>query len=39
VLDESAIEFEHEDVNAEEVVQEFKKLLDEVKPEDFSSET
>ena len=36
VIDESAIEFEHEDVNEEEVVEEFKKFLDEVKPDDFS---
>ena len=35
VIEESAIEFEHEDVNEEEVVEEFKKFLDEVKPEDF----
>jgi uncharacterized protein len=39
VIEESAIEFEHEDVNEEEVVEEFKKFLDEVKPEDFSTET
>ena len=38
VIEESAIEFEHEDVNEEEVVEEFKKFLDEVKPEDFSGE-
>jgi bifunctional DNase/RNase len=38
VIEESAIEFEHEDVNEEEVVEEFKKFLDEVRPEDFSSE-
>jgi uncharacterized protein len=39
VIEESAIEFEHEeDVNQEEVVEEFKKFLDEVKPEDFSSD-
>src|SRR3712207_2831452 len=37
VIEESAIEFEHEDVNEEEVVEEFKKFLDEVKPEDFST--
>jgi bifunctional DNase/RNase len=36
VIEESAIEFEHEDVNEEEVVEEFKKFLDEVKPDDFS---
>ena len=38
VIEESAIEFEHEDVNEEEVVEEFKKFLDDVKPEDFSSD-
>ncbi len=36
VIEESAIEFEHE--NEEEVVEEFKKFLDEVKPEDFSAD-
>ena len=40
VIEESAIEFEHEDeVNEEDVVEEFKKFLDEVKPEDFSAES
>ena len=39
VIEESAIEFEQEDVNEEEVVEEFKKFLDEVKPEDFSTES
>ena len=40
VIAESAIEFEHEDdVNEEDVVEEFKKFLDEVKPEDFSAES
>jgi uncharacterized protein len=39
VIEESAIEFEHEDVNEDEVVEEFKKFLDEVKPEDFSTES
>jgi uncharacterized protein len=39
VIEESAIEFEHEDVNEEEVVEEFKKFLDEVKPDDFSAES
>jgi bifunctional DNase/RNase len=40
VIEESAIEFEHEDdVNEEQMVEEFKKFLDDVKPEDFSSET
>ncbi len=38
VIEESAIEFEHEDVNEEEVVEEFKRFLDDVKPEDFSTE-
>jgi uncharacterized protein len=37
VIEESAIEFEHE-VNDEEVVEEFKKFLEEVKPDDFSTE-
>jgi bifunctional DNase/RNase len=36
VIEESAIEFEHE--NEEEVVEEFKRFLDEVKPEDFSTD-
>ena len=39
VIEESAIEFEHEDVNEEEVVEEFKRFLDDVKPEDFSAES
>ena len=39
VIEESAIEFEQDDVNEEEVVEEFKKFLDEVKPEDFSAES
>jgi hypothetical protein len=38
VIEESAIEFEHEDVNEEEVVEEFKKFLDEVRPEDFGAD-
>jgi uncharacterized protein len=39
VIEESAIEFEHdEDVNEEQMVEEFKKFLDDVKPDDFSSE-
>ena len=37
VIEESAIEFEHEDVNEEEVVEEFKKFLEDVKPDDFSA--
>jgi bifunctional DNase/RNase len=37
VIEESGIEFEHEgEPNEEEVVEEFKRFLDEVKPEDFS---
>jgi hypothetical protein len=39
VIEESAIEFETEGDANEEVVEEFKKFLDEVKPEDFSSES
>jgi bifunctional DNase/RNase len=39
VIEESAIEFEHEDVNEDEVVEEFKKFLEDVKPEDFSTES
>jgi bifunctional DNase/RNase len=39
VIEESAIEFEHdEEVNEEAVVEEFKKFLDEVRPEDFKEE-
>jgi bifunctional DNase/RNase len=40
VIEENAIEFENEaEVNEEQVVEEFKKFLDEVKPEDFSAES
>ncbi len=39
VIEESAIEFEHEDASEEELVDEFKKFLEDVKPEDFSSES
>jgi bifunctional DNase/RNase len=39
VIEESGIEFEHESENEDELVDEFKKFLDEVKPEDFSSES
>jgi hypothetical protein len=39
VIEESAIEFEHEDVNEDDVVEEFKKFLEDVKPEDFSTES
>jgi bifunctional DNase/RNase len=39
VIEESAIEFEGEDeVNQEAVVEEFKRFLDEVKPDDFSTD-
>ena len=37
VIEESAIEFEHdEEGNDEQMVEEFRKFLDEVKPDDFS---
>jgi bifunctional DNase/RNase len=36
VIQESAIEFEHEVEDTEEVVDRFKKFLDEVTPEDFA---
>jgi bifunctional DNase/RNase len=39
VIEESAIEFEHEDVNEDEIVEEFKKFLEDVSPEDFSKES
>jgi hypothetical protein len=36
VIEESAIEFESDtEVNEEQIVEEFKKFLDEVRPEDF----
>jgi uncharacterized protein len=38
VLDESAIEFEGDEVNEEEIVDEFRKFLDRVTPEEFASE-
>ena len=37
VIDESAIEFEHEVEDTEEVVEKFKDFLDEVTPEDFAA--
>jgi bifunctional DNase/RNase len=37
VIEESAIEFDNEDVNEDEVVEEFKKFLEDVSPEDFTS--
>ena len=36
VIEESAIEFEHEVEDTEEVVDRFKEFLDEVSPEDFA---
>ena len=36
VIEESAIEFEGEEVNEEEVVAEFKKFLDDVSPDQFA---
>ena len=36
VIEENAIEFEQEDVDQEEIVEEFKKFLDDVSPDDFS---
>jgi bifunctional DNase/RNase len=38
VISESAIEFEHEVEDTEEVVEKFKDFLDNVTPEDFASE-
>ena len=38
VIAESAIEFEGEDVNEEEMVAEFKKFLDNVTPDEFALE-
>jgi bifunctional DNase/RNase len=36
VIEESAIEFEGEDVNEEEIVSEFRQFLDEVTPDEFA---
>jgi hypothetical protein len=36
VIEENGIEFEHEDVDQDEIVDEFKKFLDDVSPDDFS---
>ena len=36
VIEESAIEFEGEDVNEEEIVSEFKQFLDHVTPDEFA---
>jgi bifunctional DNase/RNase len=38
VIEESAIEFEGEDVNEEEIVEEFRSFLDRVTPEEFAAE-
>ncbi|HKH31965.1 MAG TPA: bifunctional nuclease family protein [Gaiellaceae bacterium] len=38
VIDESAIEFEGEEVNEEEIVDEFRKFLDDVSPDQFAVE-
>src|SRR5271156_4007363 len=38
VIAESAIEFEHEVEDTEEVVEKFKDFLDNVKPDDFAGE-
>ena len=36
VIEESAIEFEGEEVNEEEIVDEFRKFLDDVSPDQFA---
>src|SRR5215218_5685820 len=36
VIDESAIEFEGEEVNEEEMIDEFKRFLDDVSPDQFA---
>jgi uncharacterized protein len=36
VIEESAIEFEGEEVNEEEIVDEFKRFLDDVSPDQFA---
>ena len=38
VIEESAIEFEGEEVNEEEIVDEFRKFLDQVTPDEFAAE-
>ncbi len=38
VIEESAIEIEGDDVNEEEIVDEFRRFLDEVSAEDFAAE-
>ena len=39
VIEESAIEFEHEVEDTEDVVEKFKDFLDQVTPEDFAGES
>lgn len=39
VIEESAIEFEGEEVNEEEIVDEFRKFLDRVTPDEFAVES
>src|SRR5262249_19807993 len=38
VIEESAIEFEGEEVNEEEIVDEFRRFLDQVTPDEFAVE-
>jgi len=38
VIEESAIEFEGEEVNEEEIVDEFRRFLDHVTPDEFAVE-
>jgi uncharacterized protein len=38
VIEESAIEFEGEEVNEEEIVSEFKQFLEDVSPDEFAVE-
>ena len=38
MIEESAIEFEGEEVNEEEIVSEFRKFLDNVSPDEFAVE-
>jgi len=39
VIAESAIEFEHDAEEADDVVEKFKEFLDQVTPEDFAGES
>ena len=39
VISESAIEFEHEVEDTDDVVEKFKEFLDQVSPEDFAGES